>query len=309
MAKVLLITGATGKQGGSVIDALLADPTAETTFVIAAVTRNPTSKGAQALAARSPAIKIIQGDFNDTPALFRTASEITKAPVWGVFSVQVPMGKGQSHETEERYGKAMVDESLKQGVKQFVYTSVDRGGDEKSWTNPTPVPHFISKHNVELYLRQQAASKMGWTILRPVAFMDNIVPGFQTKVFMAAWHSALQEKPLQLIATADIGWFAAQAFLHPDDAKYKNKAVGLAGDELSFSQLDAVFKKTTGNGVPVTFGVLGKALLWGVAEMGSMMKWFKTDGYGADVRNLRTVHPGLMNFETWMQKKSAFVTK
>jgi hypothetical protein len=74
--------------------------------------------------------------------------------------------------TEEAQGRALVDEAVANGVEWFVYSSVDRGGDEKSWDNPTPIPHFISKHNIELYLREKAGDKMMWSILRPTAFMD-----------------------------------------------------------------------------------------------------------------------------------------
>jgi len=53
-----------------------------------------------------------------------------------------------------------------------VYSSVERGGDEKSWENPTLIPHFASKHRIELHLREAAEDKMMWTILRPTAFME-----------------------------------------------------------------------------------------------------------------------------------------
>jgi hypothetical protein len=66
-----------------------------------------------------------------------------------------------------------VDGALEHEVKHFVYTSVDRGGDEKSYDNPTDIPHFISKYRIEHHLVDKAGDKMGWTILRPVAFTDN----------------------------------------------------------------------------------------------------------------------------------------
>lgn len=265
MSKVLLITGATGQQGGAVVDALLADPKGRSDFSILAVTRDPSSASAKSLAGKSAAISLLKGDLNDVPALFKTASEITKQPIWGVFSVQVP----KNVEIEEQQGKALVDESLKHGVKHFVYTSVDRGGNEKSWDNPTNVPHFISKHRIEHHLRdsttRQGGDAMSWTVLRPVAFMDNITPGFSMKVFMAAWRQSLGTKPLQMVAVSDIGYFGAQAFLHPD--KYSCKAIGLAGDNTSIEDLNKAFQKKLGTPLPETYGFLGSALLWGVKEM------------------------------------------
>jgi len=308
MSKVLLITGATGKQGGAVVDALLESPSfSSSTYTIVGVTRNPESTSAQKLAGKSSAIKVIQGDFNDIQALFKTASEVTALPVWGVFSIQVPMGKGTT-DTEEKFGKGLVDEALRQGVKQFVYTSVERGGDEKSWSTPTEVPHFKSKHNIELHLREQAKqTDMGWTILRPVAFMDNITTSFFGKVFCTWLRDALDNKPLQLVATSDIGYFGAEALLKPDE--WRHKALGLAGDELTYAQVEEVFKKTTGSPPPVTYGFVASGIMWGVKELGLMFKFFRTDGYGVDIKSVRKINPAMMNLETWMEKKSGFQTK
>jgi uncharacterized protein YbjT (DUF2867 family) len=160
------------------------------------------------------------------------------------------MGGGATAEKEEKQGKALVDESIKQGVRFFVQSSVDRGGDDKSWTNPTVVPHFASKHNIEVHLRDSVAAmqgeKMDWAILRPTAFMENFSPGFQTKVFCAALREMLGDKPLQMIAAQDIGIFAAQAFASPQE--YSHKAMALAGNDITFQQLDDAFKKAAGSG-------------------------------------------------------------
>jgi len=308
MSRVYLITGATGKQGGSVVEALLNSPSfSPSNHTIVGVTRSPDSASAKTLAAKSPAIKVIQGDFNDIPALFKTASEVTAQPVWGVFSVQVPMGKGQTTDSEEKYGKGLVDEALKQGVKQFVYTSVERGGDEKSWTTPTEVPHFISKHHVELHLRDQAKDTMGWTILRPVAFMENLTPTFFGKAFATMLREGLGGKSLQMVATSDIGYFAAQALLKPDE--YRHKAIGLAGDELTYSQVSDIFAKRTGSPVPVTYGFVASGLLWGIKDLGMMFNFFRTEGYGVDIKAVKKMNPGMLDMETWLEKKSAFQTK
>ncbi len=55
----------------------------------------------------------------------------------------------------------------------FVYSSGAWRRDEKSWANATPIPHFQTKQLIEIHLRDKAQG-MGWTILRPVAFMDNL---------------------------------------------------------------------------------------------------------------------------------------
>jgi uncharacterized protein YbjT (DUF2867 family) len=86
--------------------------------------------------------------------------------------LQVPLGNGASPATEEAQGKAVVDAALASNVKMFVYTSADRGGEDKSFENPTDVPHFVSKYNIEHHLVDKAADKMQWFIIRPVVFME-----------------------------------------------------------------------------------------------------------------------------------------
>lgn len=306
MSKGLLITGATGQQGGATIDALLSHPSI-TSCTILAVTRNPSSPSAQVLTSKAPNIKLIQGDLNDAPALFRTAKAV-HPNIWGVFSVQVPMGKGATPQTEETQGKALVDAALANNVQQFVYASIERGGPD-SYNNPTPIPHFISKHNIEHHLVDNAkGTDMSYTILRPVAFMENWTPGFYGKMFSAMWTSALAPtRKLQLISTADIGHFAAQAFLRPED--FKNRAIGLAGDEVTFAEANAIWRSKTGASAPATFGFLGAGLLWGVKEVGTMFRWFQDTGYGVDVEGLRKEHDGLLSLGDWIETKSAWAEK
>lgn len=137
--------------------------------------------------------------------------------------------------------------------------------------------------------------------------MDNLAPGFQTQVFMAALRDTLKEKPLQWVAVGDIGIFAKLAFEKPE--QYNHKALGLAGSELTATQLSRAFKNTTGAPLDGTFWALGAFLKYMVGELGIMIDWFGTAGYGADIPALKKMHPGLMDMETWIEKKSAFPKK
>ncbi|KAK3938571.1 NmrA-like family domain-protein 1 [Diplogelasinospora grovesii] len=315
MAKALLITGATGKQGGAVIDALLDPNVTSPEFTILAVTRDASSTGAAKLAARSPRIKLVEGNLDHVPALFESAHRVNaEGPIWGVYSVQVSMGPGVTIESEVSQGKALIDCAIGAGVRHFVYSSVERGGDAASWDNPTPIPHFQSKYHIERHLREvtapeQRGASMGWTILRPVAFMDNLAPGFPTKVFLAALRNHLQreereQKSLQWVATADIGTFAAKAFANPN--QWDRRAVGLAGDELTIDQLNESFVKATGQPAPFTYGVFGSALTYMVSEMGLMVAWFASDGYRADIQARRKEHRDMLTMEGWLKTKSGF---
>ena len=209
--------------------------------------------------------------------------------------------------TEERQGKAIIDESIKQGVKYFIYSSVDRGG-EASANNPTNIPHFIKKHNIEQHLFERAKNgKMDWTVLRPVAFFDNFAPGYFGKVFNTCWRMVLKGKPLQLIATSDIGYFGAEALLNPE--AYKGKAISLAGDELTFDRMAQIYKEKTGNEIPTTFQLSCSILMAMMKDFGIMFKWFHDEGYKADISELKKVHPGLKDFSSWLETDSGFVSR
>jgi len=178
----------------------------------------------------------------------------------------------------------------------FVYTSVDRQGD-KSDSNPTYVPHFASKHKIEMYLKEKADGKMTWTILRPVAFMDGLTPDFMGKVFATFIEVGLKpSRKLAFVATSDIGFFAAQAFLQPDSQEYKKKAISLAGDELTMEELRQVFREKQGYDVPTTYQFFGRFMKWMLTEVNVMFKWFDEEGYRVDIPKLKSMNPGLTSF-------------
>ncbi|CAG8946973.1 unnamed protein product [Penicillium salamii] len=297
----VLITGATGKQGGSLIRSLVAR---KSPLEILAVTRNSQSHSAQKLAKLSSNIRLVEGNLDDPAALFKTAQNLTQSAIWGVYSVQTAIGNGAS---EERQGKALVDESLKQKVQFFVYSSVDRGGDA-SYTSATKIPHFINKHNIEHHLVDKSKNTdMKWFILRPTAFYENLVPGFFGKVFATCFKMALKGKPLQMVATDDIGFFGAEAFMNPE--KYQNQSLSLAGDEVTYDQFARIFEQKTGQPIPSTYRFLCSMFMASMKDMGYMFKWFHDTGYKANISELKQINPNLKDFGTWLEQDSEFAKK
>lgn len=309
--KAILVTGATGKQGGAVLEQLSIHPS-NPQYTLLAVTRDANSDSAKRIVERHPAVKLVQGNLDDVPALFSAAKAVLKEAgqaekIWGVYSVQVSMGKGVTHDSEIKQGNDLIDESVKEGVTHFVYSSVDRGGNARSFENQTPIPHFKSKYEIERHLLEKAGKKgeiMGWTILRPVAFMDNLVPGFPTKVFLTALRDALQGKSIQWVSVEDIGVFGARAFR--DHKEWNARAEALAGSELTIDEMSGCFERTIGSPVPATYGLFGSALMYMVTEVNLMITWFATDGYGADIGKLKKEEPKLCDFETWLGERSGW---
>jgi uncharacterized protein YbjT (DUF2867 family) len=196
---------------------------------------------------------------------------------------------------------------LDAGVKFFVYTSVDRHGED-SENNPTPVPHFIAKHEIEKHLiARTAKTDMQWSILRPVAFMDNLTDDFMGRSFVTAWKLAAKTKPIQLISVTDVGIAGAEAFLQPE--KYAGRSISLAGDELTLDEFQKVFKDKIGRDLPSTYSLVVYPMMAMVKELGYMFKWFNDVGFGADLKTLRQEYPELKTFGTWLETESDFARK
>jgi hypothetical protein len=149
---------------------------------------------------------------------------------------------------------------------------------------------------------------MTWTVLRPVAFFDNLMPNFFGKVFTSSFRMRLGErsKKMQMVATSDVGWFGAQAFLHAGAEEYKNKSVSLAGDEVSFGEMKTVFEEKTGETLPTTYSFLAGLIQWVSKDFGYMMKWMNDDGFGADLRDVKRRKPDVKDFGTWLETESAW---
>ncbi|MEV4893939.1 NmrA/HSCARG family protein, partial [Nonomuraea sp. NPDC055795] len=221
----ILVTGATGNQGGAVVDALL-DPPGR--WAVRALTRDPSAPAARALTARG--VDVVPGDMADPASLGRAL-----AGVHGVFGVQNSRTAGLKGEVEQ--GVNLIDAARAAGVEHFVYTSV--GGAERV----RGIPHFDTKWRIERHLR---ASGLAGTVLRPTTFTDVFTmrgAGLGLGMMAAAIGPG---KPLQMIAVRDIGIFARMAFDAPD--AFSGRSLELAGDELTLPQIAAALKASGRSG-------------------------------------------------------------
>src|SRR5438874_869162 len=110
---LILVFGATGQQGGSVVAALL-----KAGWPVRALVRDPASGKSAAL--REAGVEIVQGDFSDAASL-RAAMN----GVYGVFSVQPSSPGGTVTDDDEiRFGIAIADLAHECGVAHLVYSSV-----------------------------------------------------------------------------------------------------------------------------------------------------------------------------------------
>jgi uncharacterized protein YbjT (DUF2867 family) len=295
--KTILVTGATGKQGGAVITNILASSHASS-FKIIAVTRDAATPRSRRLASL-PGVSVVEGDLSDIPRIFAKTG-----PVWGVYGVQV------NSDEEERHGKALVDAAITNGAQHFVYSSGDRGGPDKSNFDPTKVKNFAAKYAIEKHLIAQASlspQKMTHTILRPVTFFENLTADVHGKGFTRMWEQ-LGSKKLQFVSTADIGWFAAASFLDP--SQHAGEAITIVGDELTQPEADVIFKDVIGTHMPIAACLIANTVKWVLRDsVGDMFQWFGESGYGGSVKACRATYPDIKDFRSWLEANKGIWAK
>jgi uncharacterized protein YbjT (DUF2867 family) len=257
--RIVLVTGATGKQGGATIRHLARHEG----FKVRALTRKPESEAASALSTRG--VEIVKGDLDDAASLERAL-----AGVWGVFAVQNTWEAGV--EREEEQGKRLARASRERGVHHYVQASVG------SAHRDTGIPHFDNKFRIEQVVKQLGFPS--YAILRPVFFMENL-PGM---VQGDKLHVALKPTTrLQMVAVDDIGRFAAEAFV--DAERWNGAEVDLAGDSATMLQAAEALSELQGR--PITFEPVPIDVIRKQSEdFALMLEWFDRVGYSADTREL-----------------------
>jgi uncharacterized protein YbjT (DUF2867 family) len=278
----VLVTGATGQQGGAVARALL-----KKGHKVRALTRKPDSAGALAL--KQLGAELAVGSFDDRDALVRAMTGVD-----AVFIMSTPFEAGM--DTETRQGIAAVDAAKAAGVKHVVYTSVS-DADQK-----TGIPHFDSKARVEEYL---ARSGLPYTIIAPVFFADNLVgPFFGGGLKQGVVAMPMPAKrPLQHISVDEIGAFGALVLERRE--AFLGKRVNLASDELSGEQVAATLSRLAGK--PFQFMEVPLEQMRSQNEdMAIMFEWFDKKGYSADIAALRRDYPevGWRSFEDWARTQN-----
>ena len=273
----ILITGATGQQGGA-----LARHLAGKGFALRAMTRKPDGDAAKALAARG--IEIVTGDLDDAGAIERAV-----AGVWGVFAVQNTWEAGV--EREEEQGKRMANVARAKGVEHFVYSSV--GSAHKA----TGIPHFDNKWRVEETVR--SLKFPSHIILRPVFFMENLVSPW----FMQGDKLVTAMKPttkLQMVAVDDIGKVASRAFTHATELR--GQEIDFAGDSRTMVEAADVLSKALGRKIEF-MEIPVSEVRKNSEDFALMLEWFEKVGYCADIPGIESKFDlRLAKLEDWSRQ-------
>ncbi|MBB4193373.1 uncharacterized protein YbjT (DUF2867 family) [Rhizobium aethiopicum] len=273
----VLVTGATGQQGGAVARALVARG-----HRVRAICRRPESDSARRLAAAG--VEVVAGDLDDAWSVTQAAS-----------GVDTMFLMGNSYEAgtdaETRQGITAANAAKAAGIGHLIYSSV-ADADRK-----TGIPHFDSKFLVEQHI---AGLGVPYTISAPVAFMENTVApwaidALRQGVYAAALPSG---RVLQQICLADIGAFVAA--LAERRERVFGRRFDIAGDELSGEDQVKILSEVLGR--PIGYQELPIAAMRQQSEDAALMyEWFDRTGYDADIASLRGDFPdvGWHRYADW----------
>jgi uncharacterized protein YbjT (DUF2867 family) len=280
MPKTVLVTGATGKQGGAVARLLL-----ERGHKVRAFTRNAESPAARALV--SAGAELAVGKLEDRALLDRATGGVD-----AVFSMGTPFEAGTQAEIKQ--GVAVADAAKAAGA-YLVYTSV--GSADKG----TGIPHFESKYEVEKHIRSIGAKA---AVIAPVYFMEN-VHFTREQLKQGIYATPLPPgRKLAQVALADIAGVAVAVLEAPE--RFAGTRHDLMSDEVSGNEAVEILSRVTGKKFSY-FQVPLDMIRQRLGDDGAKMyEWFDRVGYSFDRATLAREFPGVKwhSFEAWARTQN-----
>jgi uncharacterized protein YbjT (DUF2867 family) len=276
VSTTVLVTGATGKQGGTVARRLLA----EGLPVRVLVRRN-------AAALAEAGAELAHGDFDDPaslPAAFKDVAAVFAMPPTAISP------SGPDTELEVTRGRALIDAAAAAGVEQVIFSTVASGS--------------AAKVRIEQHLFDTIAKP---TVLRPVRFMTNYIGGGVLGVdgISGGVHRHLfpPHEPMQVVALEDIADLTALALAAPE--RFAGRTLELAGDQPTPVEAAAAISEATGIAVRYEQITTAEAEALGPVIAETRKRWQAGYRWHADLEALRVIHPGLRTFADWLAEGGA----
>ncbi len=288
----VLVTGATGHQGGATVRALRAVGAS-----VRALVRDPSTARARAVAALGADLAV--GDLYDRDSVRRAATGAR-----AVFSIQLPDMADLEGDSELVQGGNLITAAREAGVSQFVHTSVSGAGqhrDAPGWAQGrwASMEHYLETKTAAQDMVREAGFKH-WTLLKPGFFMENFLPPSFLLPHGPAGGLVTILRPdtvLSLVAVDDIGAAAAAAFADP--ARFHGVELELAGERLSMTGVAEVLSRAFGIELTAPSLSAAQALAAGMPEWGLRHEWQNEVGHPARPELARALGLPLTSFAQW----------
>jgi uncharacterized protein YbjT (DUF2867 family) len=307
--KIITVFGATGAQGGSLVKAILNDP--NSAFTARAVTRNPDSDKAKALA--QAGAEVVAGNIDDKQSIVDAMQG-----AFGAFCVTF-FWDHFSPEKEMEEARRFAEAAKETGVQHLIWSTLE---DTRKFVPldddriPTlhgkyKVPHFDAKGESDHFFTDLGVPT---TFLRASFYWDNFIhfgsgpkKGPDGRYYLTF---PLDDKKMAGIAAEDIGKCAYGIFKGGEEMV--GQTVGIAGEHLSGGEMAqkmsaALGQEITYNNVsPETFRGFGFP---GADDLGNMFQFYRDFEEECntvrDVPRSKELNPELQSFDQWLAKNAA----
>jgi uncharacterized protein YbjT (DUF2867 family) len=286
--QAILVTGATGAQGGGVVRHLLQSGK----FKVRCLTRNPESEKARALV--QAGAETVRGDLGN-PETLRAAL----AGCYGVFGVT---NFWEHIEKESFHGRNLIDAVRDAGIEHFVFSTLPYAHKLPDWK--LEVPHFDQKAKLEEYTR---SLKLPTTFAHVAFYYENFLYFFPPRLqedgsFMFGFPQG--ETPLAAVSVEDVGGVVATIFERPGE--FRNKTVGIVGDDLPCSKYAEVMSRVLGKRIMYRYiprDVFAKLGFPGAEDLANMFEYNRLfiPNRQAGLDESLTLYPAILRFEPWVQ--------
>ena len=301
--KVIAVLGATGAQGSGLVRAIMEDADGE--FTARALTRNPDSDKARALAALGA--EVVAADVDD-PQSLRAAFD----GAYGAYCVTF-FWEHMSPQRELEQSRAMAGAAREAGLMHVIWSTLE---DTRQWVPlsddrmPTlmenyKVPHFDAKGEANAVFEAAVPT----TLLLTSFYWDNLIhfgmgPRRDDSGNLG-FALPLGDAKLPGIAAEDIGRCAYGIFKAGEE--YIGRTVGIAGGHLTGSDMAAALSDAYGQPVSyiaVPFETYRSLDFPGADDLGNMFQFSHDfEDYFCGARNLdesRSLNPLLKTFDAWL---------
>ncbi|MGW1343043.1 NmrA/HSCARG family protein [Kribbella sp. NPDC002412] len=309
--KLIAVVGATGAQGGGLARAILEDGE----FAVRALTRDPQSAKAQALAAAGA--EVVAADLDDEASV-RAAFE-------GAYGAFVVTNYWAPRSPEQEAARTAAEMELFQAetaaraardaaVQHVIWSTLDDtrpffdGRDDVPWLDGDryTVPHFDAKAEADELFTKYAVPT---TFLRTTFYFDAFTGGMEPvrgEDGTLTISMPMADKPLSGIAADDIGRTALAVF---KDSGLIGDTISIAGDHLTGDQYAAALTEALGEKVayrPLPWPTYRNLGFPYAVEFSNMFQYYAEnhEQFTGD-RNLdkvRELNPALQSFTDWLAK-------
>lgn len=278
----VLVTGATGRQGGVLARTLLKQG-----HRVRAFTRN--EDGRQALELKQLGAEIYKGDFEDRHSIERGMKDVT-----AVFAMGTSFEKGL--EAEVLHGKNIAETAKKVGVQHFVYSS------SAAANRSTGVPLLETKVKVEHSIRSLG---LPFTIIGSVFFMENLLGESELEELSQGRVSLPVPSlcRLQQVSLEDFANFVMLVLEHRD--QFIGRRLDIASDELNGVRVAQVLEKAIGRRF-IYNELSSERVNESCPDLAGLYQWLAQGGTSVNIELLRRQFPEVdwRNYDRWAREQN-----